>query len=97
VDVTNTGNRSGDEVVQLYIHDVLSSRVTRPVKLLKGFQRITLQPGEASTVTFPIGRKQLEFLDETMQLTVEPGRFELMVGGSSAQVQSIGLEVKSVD
>jgi beta-glucosidase len=98
VDVTNTGSRSGDEVVQLYIHDVLSNRITRPVKLLKGFQRITLQPGETITVTFPVGRKQLEFLDETMQLTVEPGKFELMVGGSSApQAQKIWLEVKSAD
>jgi beta-glucosidase len=96
--VTNTGSRSGDEVVQLYIHDVLSNRITRPVKLLKGFQRITLQPGETITVTFPVGRKQLEFLDETMQLTVEPGKFELMVGGSSApQAQKIWLEVKSAD
>jgi beta-glucosidase len=101
VDVTNTGSRSGDEVVQLYIRDVLSSRVTRPVKLLKGFRRITLQPGETSTVTFPVGRKQLEFLNETMQLVVEPGRFELLVGGGSApqagQTQKIWLDVKSVD
>ena len=106
VDVTNTGARSGDEVVQLYIHDVLSSRVTRPVKLLKGFQRINLQSGEVKTVIFPVGRKQLEFLDETMQLAVEPGRFELIVGGSSAphsvsgseaDYQSIWLEVKAAE
>jgi beta-glucosidase len=93
VDVTNTGERAGDEVVQLYVHDVLSGRVTRPVKLLKGFQRITLQPGECDTVTFPVGRQQLQYLDETMQRTVEPGQFELMLGGSSKTVASIVLEV----
>ena len=97
VDVTNTGDRSGDEVVQLYIRDVLSNRVTRPVKLLKGFRRIHLQPGETSTVTFPVGRKQLEFLYEGLRPAVEPGQFELMVGGSSVQVQKIELEVKSID
>ena len=70
-----------------------SERVTRPVKLLKGFRRITLQPGECSTVSFPIGREQLQFLDESMKLTVEPGQFELMVGGSSKTTQSIMLEV----
>jgi beta-glucosidase len=95
VDVTNTGKRAGDEVVQFYMHDLLSERVTRPVKLLKGFQRVTLQPGEWRTVSFPIGREQLQFLDESMQQTVEPGQFELMMGGSSKTVQSIVLEVKS--
>jgi beta-glucosidase len=93
VEVTNTGKRTGDEVVQLYIHDLLSTTVTRPVKLLKGFQRITLQPGECQTVSFPIGREQLQYLDEHMQLAVEPGQFELMVGSSSKTEQSIILEV----
>ena len=93
VDVTNTGKRAGDEVVQLYVHDLLSDRVTRPVKLLKGFERITLQPGECKTVSFPVGREQLEFLNESMQKVVERGQFELMVGGSSQDVQSINLEV----
>jgi beta-xylosidase len=93
VDVTNTGTRAGDEVVQFYVHDLLSERVTRPVKLLKGFQRITLQPEETRTVSFPVGREQLQFLDESMQPTVEPGQFELMVGGSSKEVKSIFLEV----
>ena len=93
VDVTNTGDRTGDEVVQLYIRDVLSSRVTRPVKLLKGFQRITLQPGETRTVRFTVGREQLQYLDEHMQMTVEPGEFTLMVGGSSATLREITLEV----
>jgi beta-glucosidase len=93
VDVTNTGDRAGDEVVQFYVHDLLSARVTRPVKLLKGFQRITLQPGETRTVDFNVGREQLEFLDEFMQQTVEPGQFELMVGSSSQRVESIMLSV----
>jgi beta-glucosidase len=93
VDVTNTGPRAGDEVVQLYVHDVLSTCVTRPVKLLKGFQRITLESGETRTVTFPVGREQLQYLDESMQRVVEPGQFELMVGGSSQTVEKITLVV----
>jgi beta-glucosidase len=93
VDVTNIGVRAGEEVVQFYVRDLLSTRVTRPVKLLKGFKRVTLQPGECQTVRFPVGREQLQFLDEFMQLTVEPGQFELMVGGSSKVTQSIILEV----
>jgi beta-glucosidase len=93
VDVTNTGTRSGDEVVQLYVRDVLSGWVTRPVKLLKGFERITLQPGETRTVSFPVGPGQLQYLDEDMHMTVEPGEFILMVGGSSETVQQVKLEV----
>lgn len=93
VNVTNTGKRAGDEVVQLYIRDVLSNRVTRPVKLLKGFQRITLQPGETRAVSFPVGPKQLQFLGEDMRPVVEPGEFILMVGGSSATVRHISLIV----
>jgi beta-glucosidase len=93
VDVTNSGERAGDEVVQFYVHDLLSERVTRPVKLLKGFQRISLQPSECRSVRFEVGREQLQFLDESMQRTVEPGQFELMVGGSSKTVAAIMLEV----
>jgi beta-glucosidase len=95
VDVINRGERLGDEVVQFYVHDILSERVTRPVKLLKGFQRISVEPGETKTVSFPVGREQLQFLDESMRKTVEPGQFELMVGGSSKTVQSVLLEVTS--
>lgn len=94
VDVINTGSRAGDEVVQFYVHDVLSERVTRPVKLLKGFQRITLQPGETRTVIFPVGKEQLQYLDESMQKVVEPGQFELMVGGSSQTVEKITFSVR---
>jgi beta-glucosidase len=93
VDVTNTGQRAGDEVVQFYVHDVLSERVTRPVKLLKGFQRISLQPGETRGVNFSVGREQLQFLNEAMRLVIEPGQFELLVGGSSQSLQKIVLTV----
>jgi beta-glucosidase len=93
VEVTNTGQRAGDEVVQLYVRDLLSERVTRPVKLLKGFRRITLQPGECRTVEFSAGREQLQFLNENMESVVEPGQFELMVGGSSKTEMSVLLEV----
>ncbi len=82
VDVTNVGDRTGDEVVQLYIHDVLAS-VTRPVKELKGFQRLTLQPSEKKTVTFHLPVNQLAFYDREMAFVVEPGTIEVMVGSSS--------------
>jgi len=95
VDVSNTGERAGDEVVQFYVHDLLSERVARPVKLLKGFQRVTLLPDETCTVSFPVGREQLQFLDESLRKTVEPGQFELLVGGSSQTVGSIVLEVRN--
>jgi beta-glucosidase len=65
------------------------------VKLLKGFERITLQPGEIRTVSFTIGPEQLQYLDEDMQMTVEPGEFKLMVGGSSETVKQISLQVVS--
>jgi beta-glucosidase len=82
VDVTNTGKRSGDEVVQMYIRDLVSS-VTRPVKELKGFQRITLAPGETRTVALPISAEHLSFTTINNVYTVEPGDFEIMVGNSS--------------
>jgi beta-glucosidase len=93
VDVTDTGPLAGDEVVQLYVHDLVSERVTRPVKELKGFKRITLQPGETRTVTFEVGFEQLSFLNEKMERVVEPGEFEIMVGTSSAEVQMVKLDV----
>jgi beta-glucosidase len=83
VEVSNTGSRAGDEVVQLYVRDVVSS-VTRPVKELRGFQRVSLAPGEKKTVTFTVGPRELSLIDQHMQRVVEPGRFELMVGTSSA-------------
>jgi beta-glucosidase len=82
VDVTNTGTRTGEEVVQMYIRDMVSS-VTRPMKELKGFKRISLRPGESKTVTLPISAEQLSFTNINMEYTVEPGDFEIMVGNSS--------------
>jgi beta-glucosidase len=93
VDVTNSGTRTGDEVVQMYIHDVVTERVTRPVMELKGFKRITLSPGEQRTVEFTLTADELSFLNEDMQLIVEPGIFEIMVGSSSADLQVVQLEV----
>lgn len=82
VDVKNTGQRTGEEVVQLYIRDVFSS-VTRPVKELKGFIRISLKAGEQKTIALPISPEHLSFTDITMKRTVEAGDFEIMVGNSS--------------
>jgi beta-glucosidase len=82
VDVINTGRRRGAEVVQLYIRDCVSS-VTRPVKELKGFQKIALQPGETQTVALEITPESLAFYDVNMKFTVEPGEFEIIVGNSS--------------
>jgi beta-glucosidase len=94
VEVTNTGNRAGDEVVQWYIRAEVS-RATRPVIELKGFQRISLAPGEKRTLTFEIGPEQLSYHGLTMQRTVDPGRYRVMVGGSSEAVKSVALDVVS--
>ena len=82
VDVTNTGSREGTEVVQLYIRDLVSS-VTRPLKELKGFRKVSLEPGETKTVRLDITPESLEFYDIGMKYVVEPGDFEIMVGNSS--------------
>ncbi|MDC6365601.1 MULTISPECIES: glycoside hydrolase family 3 protein [Flavobacteriaceae] len=81
VDVENTGNRAGEEVVQLYINDLVSS-VTTPRKTLKGFKRIHLEKDEKTTVTFELGPEELAIWDRQMQRTVEPGKFEIWVGGN---------------
>ena len=93
VNVTNTGKRTGDEVVQLYIHDVVAS-VTRPVKELRGISRIHLKPGEGKRVDFKLGPAELALFDRTMKRVVEPGKFDIMVGASSADIrQRATLEV----
>ncbi len=92
VDVTNTGARRGDEVIQLYIHDKYASRV-RPVKELKGFKRVSLDPGEKKTVTFTLAGDDLAFYNPEMKRVVEPGTFDIMVGGSSVDVKTVALEV----
>ena len=93
VDVRNTGQREGDEVVQLYVRDKVSS-VTRPIKELKGFQRITLKPGEVRTVSFTISPESLRMWNDEMRRVVEPGDFEIMTGNSSVALQSATLTVK---
>jgi beta-glucosidase len=85
VEVVNAGKRTGDEVVQLYIRDVAAS-MTRPVKELKGFKRITLKPGETQRVEFQLGPEHLGFYNREMKYVVEPGEFKVMVGSSSEDV-----------
>jgi len=84
--VTNTGKVDGDEVVQLYIHDVLAS-VARPVMELKGFQRIHLAAGESKEVSFTITPAMLSMLNANMQTVVEPGDFRIMIGASSRDIR----------
>ena len=86
VDVTNTGKRAGDEVVQLYLHDVLGS-VTRPTKQLRGFRRIHLAAGENVRVELPIRADDLALYDRDMKRVIEPGRFDVLVGASSADIR----------
>ena len=92
VTVTNTGRRAGEEVVQLYIRDEVSS-VTRPVKELKDFARVALSPGESKTVSFTITPDKLAFYNLNMERAVEPGWFDIMVGTSSVKFQTAKLEV----
>jgi len=94
VDVTNTGKPAGDEVVQLYIRDEVSS-VTRPVKELRGFERIPLKPGETRTVSFKLGTQALQFYNRDMKRVVEPGKFTVMVGPNSVDLQTATFEVTS--
>jgi len=95
LDVTNTGSRSGDEVAEFYVHQKVAS-VTRPVKQLVGFQRITLKPGETRSVEFHVTPQMLSLLNTDMHRVVEPGVFELMVGPSSDQTSTALLTVQSV-
>lgn len=92
VDVTNTGSRKGDEVAQLYLRDRVST-VTRPVQELKGFERVTLQPGETRTVQFKLTPAELGFYNAHMEWVVEPGVFDVMVGPNSTETSSIALNV----
>ena len=94
VTVTNTGKRDADEVVQLYVHDLVAS-IARPVKELKGFERIHLAAGESKTVTFTIGADQLSFYNADLKKVVEPGDFDIMVGSNSRDVKKTRLTVKN--
>jgi beta-glucosidase len=92
VDVTNTSGRPGDEVVQLYIHDEVSS-VTRPIEELRGFRRVSIDPGRTATVEFTLGPAELSFLNRDMHRVVEPGTFDIMVGGNSVDLNHAKLTV----
>jgi beta-glucosidase len=92
VDITNTGSRAGDEVAQLYFHQRVAS-ITRPVKQLRGFKRVSLEPGQKITVDFTLTPEDLSLIDVNMNRVVEPGTFDLMVGANSADTTSIPLEV----
>jgi beta-glucosidase len=91
-DVKNTGNRKGSEVVQMYIRDDYSS-VTRPVKELKGFKKIWLEPGQSQSVSFIIDPEMLSFYNKDMKWVIEPGTFTIMVGTSSDKTDSVKLTV----
>jgi beta-glucosidase len=83
VDVTNTGGRAGDEVVQVYLRDPVAS-ISQPVRRLRGFERVTLEPGQTRTVTFTLNRNDFGFYDNRGRFVVEPGRIEVYAGNSSA-------------
>lgn len=94
-EVTNTGRRRGDEVVQLYVHDCLSS-ITVYEKLLKGFERVTLEPGETKRVTMKLTPKDLSLLDAGMRRVVEPGEFDIQIGASSTDIR-LSARIEVVD
>src|SRR5206468_11900883 len=82
VDVTNTGTRAGDDVVQLYLHDPVAS-ISQPVRRLRGFQRVTLAPGQRRTVRFTLDRRDFGFYDNQGRFVVEPGSIDVYAGDSS--------------
>lgn len=89
LEIRNDGSRAGDEVVQLYLCDEFAS-IPRPVKELKGFKRIQLEPGEQRHIIFQLDSRQLAFYDEKMELVLEPGKFKVMVGSSSEDIRLSG-------
>jgi len=93
VNVTNTGNIAGEEVVQCYIRDLVGS-VTRPVKELKGFEKITLKSGESKNITFTIAPEMLAFHRLDMTYGTEPGDFKLFIGGNSRDVKEVKFSLK---
>ena len=93
VTVTNTGKYTGEETVQLYIRDMVGS-MTRPVKELKGFRKITLKPGGKQTVTFDIDESMPAFYNHELEFRAEPGTFQVMIGGNSAQTSSATFELQ---
>ncbi|SNR34303.1 beta-glucosidase BglX [Flavobacterium sp. ov086] len=93
IEVTNSGNYDGKEVVQLYIHDEYAS-IVRPIKELKGFELVNLKKGETKTINFTLTDKELGFYDNEGNYLVEPGTFKIMVGGSSDKGLTSGFEIK---
>jgi beta-glucosidase len=93
VDVTNTGGRRGDEVVQLYIHDPVAS-ISQPVRRLRGFERVTLARGERRTVTFTLDKSDFGFYDNSGEFVVEPGRIDVYAGNSSSADMTASFEVR---
>ena len=93
VTVTNTSDRAGQEVVQLYLRDMVAS-ITRPVKELKGFEKISLQPGESKTVNFTITPDLLKFYNYDLNLVNEPGDYDVMIGGNSQDVSTLRFTYK---
>lgn len=94
LDVMNSGTRSGAEVVQLYINDVISS-INTPVKRLQGFDKVMLNPGEKKKIEFNLKSEQLSLLDQNLKRVVEPGIFKVMIGSSSENIRLKGeFEVK---
>jgi beta-glucosidase len=93
VTVTNTGRREGDEVVQLYLHDPVAS-ISQPVRRLRGFERVTLNPGKARTVTFTIDKSDFGFYDNRGKFTVEPGQIDVYAGNSSSAAMTQSFTVR---
>ncbi len=93
ITLTNTGEREATEVVRLYIHDKVAS-ISRPVKELKDFQRVTLQAGESRDVEFHITADKLKFYNYDLDYVLEPGDFEVMIGPNSRDVKKAGLSVE---
>jgi beta-glucosidase len=87
VDVTNTGSRAGDDVAQLYIHDPVAS-ISQPVRRLRGFQRVTLKPGQTTTVSFTLGANDVGFYDNHGRFRVEPGRIDVFAGDTSSETDN---------
>jgi beta-glucosidase len=92
-DVTNTGTRAGDEVVQLYLHDPVAS-IEQPVRRLRGFERVSLAPGQTKTVTFRLDRSDVGFYDNSGHFVVEPGDIDVYVGDSSKATMTKSFTVR---
>ncbi len=92
VTVTNTGERAGDQVVQMYIHHPVSS-IAQPEILLRGFKRVHLEPGASTTITFDVGPEQIAILDAQMKKIVEPGQVDVLIGPNSAETTKTELVV----